>query len=435
MSEIGKRHHVDALIIGAGAGGLFVAALLARAGYRVLVTERLDCVGGRASTRYKEGFAVNTGALGIEWGTETEQVFNRIGAKLDLRTPRPGVVVRLGRRDLNVTNGLNGLLARGATHLLKVALALIKPLRPAPDESTYDWVARFTRNATAHGVLRNFVGSIFATTPQSLPAALFLRYYTTKGAFKSYGFPPGGTVRVWDTLLEAYQRDGGELWLDAEVKRLTFNTDGSVAGAIIVRDGREVEAASRFVVSDVGPFATLALCGAERLPADYAARVRAANLPSAIITLYFASRTPLARSPGFTCFSATRRLCYSTYFTPMCPENSPPGWHFYCGASVPRPAVGEFDEAAEIELLKADLREQFPGFDQARIVDIVVTKGDWPAQRAVAGADLPHATPIANLWHVGDGVKEWGSAATSACAETALIVSEKIAAAYPQRNT
>lgn len=49
----------------------------------------------------------------------------------------------------------------------------------------------------------------------------------------------------------------------------------------------------------------------------------------------------------------------------------------------------------------------------------------------MAGADLPNETPIANLWNVGDGVKEWGSAATTACAETAILVAAKIERAYP----
>jgi len=40
----------DAVVIGAGAGGLFAAARLAHQGYRTLVVERLDKVGGRAST-------------------------------------------------------------------------------------------------------------------------------------------------------------------------------------------------------------------------------------------------------------------------------------------------------------------------------------------------------------------------------------------------
>ena len=56
----------DAIVIGAGAGGLFTAALLAHRGYRTLVVERLDKVGGRASTDDIDGFKVNNGAIVIE---------------------------------------------------------------------------------------------------------------------------------------------------------------------------------------------------------------------------------------------------------------------------------------------------------------------------------------------------------------------------------
>jgi hypothetical protein len=81
--------------------------------------------------------------------------------------------------------------------------------------------------------------------------------------------------------------------------------------------------------------------------------------------------------------------------------------------------------------LFSDLREQFPGFDQARVLAVDVTAHEWPAQRAITGYDLPNTTPVANLWNVGDGVKPWGDAGTAACAETARIVVTEIAARYP----
>jgi phytoene dehydrogenase-like protein len=105
---------------------------------------------------------------------------------------------------------------------------------------------------------------------------------------------------------------------------------------------------------------------------------------------------------------------------------APDGWHLYVATAVPRPAIGSFDEAAETELLMADLRDEIPGFDQARILSTVVTRDDWPPQRAVAGFDLPHTTPIPNLWNVGDAVKEYANGGTTACAETAQLVAEKI---------
>jgi hypothetical protein len=47
----------------------------------------------------------------------------------------------------------------------------------------------------------------------------------------------------------------------------------------------------------------------------------------------------------------------------------------------------DFDEQAEAELALADLHEQIPGFDRARVLSIAVTRGDWSPRRAVAGGD------------------------------------------------
>lgn len=427
----------DALVIGAGAGGLFSAALLAHRGYRTLLVEKSDIVGGRASTRYVDGFAINTGALGIEIGNEFEQVFNEVGAELRLRRPDPGIVIRVGSRNLNISTGVGGVVARTATRLLGTALKYSASLRPKSGENVTEWVSRFTKNTTIHGVVHNFVGSVFAASPQLLSADTFLHYVTEKGAFKKFGFSPGGTIKVWDTLLESFQCNGGELWLNSEVKKLTFDVNGNADGAIITRQGldlgpkaeQEIKVTSAIVVSDIGPVATLPLCDDASLPAEYSNLVKRAQ-PSAIISVYFASQKPLLGSTGFTCFSKTKRLCYATSFN-NCPENSPPGWYIYNGASVPQPCVGEIDIEAETELLMCDLREQFPGFDQARLLDIVVTQGDWPAQRVVAGNDLPHSTPVTNLWNVGDAIKQRGSAATAACAETALIVADEITNKIP----
>jgi hypothetical protein len=93
------------------------------------------------------------------------------------------------------------------------------------------------------------------------------------------------------------------------------------------------------------------------------------------------------------------------------------------------PAAGEFEEDAEVQATLDDLRDQFPEFDRrARILSIRVMRGDWPAQRSIAGLDLPQETPIENLYNVGDGVREYASGGVQACAETAKLVAERILA-------
>lgn len=53
------------------------------------------------------------------------------------------------------------------------------------------------------------------------------------------------------------------------------------------------------------------------------------------------------------------------------------------------------------------------------ILAVDVAAHEWPAQRAISGYDLPIETPVANLWNVGDGCKEFGDAGTAACTRTA----------------
>jgi phytoene dehydrogenase-like protein len=425
----------DVIVVGAGAGGLLTAARLAHRGYRTLVAERLGYVGGRASTRDVDGFKINNGAIVIETGGITQQTFAEVGAAFDVRVPDPPVLYRIGGKDVDVTGGGWGfLLSRLTRHGAKLLGGLADARRdeglPDGQLSTADWVSRFTRNEAVHGIFRSMCGSVFAVGADELPARVFLTYFTRKSAFKTFGFCPQGTIGIWESLAKTILAVGGQVWLRSEVRSLTLE-NGLVTGAVIERDGQAERLQARIVISDAGPAATVRLVGDRNLPPSYTEAVKHADRPCAMISVNFASREPLMTAPGLLSFASTRRLCYAANFTATCPEMAPDGWHLYVGTAVPRPAIGNFDEAAETDLLLADLRADIPGFDRARILSTVVTRDDWPPQRAVAGFDLPHDTPIANLWNVGDGVKEYANGGTTACAETAHLVARQVAERYP----
>src|SRR3954447_2834058 len=105
----------DALVVGAGAGGVFAAARLAHFGYRTLVVERLDKVGGRASTTDVDGFKVNDGAIVIEVGGVTERTCREVGAPFDIREPSPPILYRIKDKDVDVTGGGWGFLLQKLT--------------------------------------------------------------------------------------------------------------------------------------------------------------------------------------------------------------------------------------------------------------------------------------------------------------------------------
>jgi len=427
----------DAVVIGAGAGGLCSAALLAHRGYQTLLIEERDKVGGRASTTEIDGFKVNDGAIVIEVGGTTQELCEEVGAKFEIREPSPPILYRIAGKDVDVTGGgwgflLSKLTRQGAKLVSGIGAARSDSGLPEDELSTADWVRKYTKNEGVHGIFRNMCASVFAVSSEELPARVFLTYFTRKSAFKRFGFHPAGTIGIWQDLAEAFAANGGELHLETRATAIRV-ADGAVTGVTVEHEGERIDVDAPVVVSNAGPWATGDLVGTENLPASYVSTLEGTYRPCSMISVNFASTEPLVEAPGMLSFARTRRLAYAANFTETCPEMAPEGWHLYVGTAVPSPAVGDFDEAAEAELLLADLREQIPGFDRARILSVVVTRDDWPPQRAVAGDDLPHDTPIAGLWNVGDAVKEYANGGTTACAETARIVVDKIAST-PESN-
>ena len=429
------ENRFDAVVIGAGAGGLFTAARLTKQGFRTLVVERLDKVGGRASTDDIDGFKVNTGAIVIEVGGITEQTCREVGARFDIREPQPPILYRIAGKDVDVTGGgwgfLLGKLTRQGAKLVKgIGAARNDSGLPEDELSTADWVRKYTKNEGVHGIFRNMCASVFAVGSEDLPARVFLTYFTRKSAFKRFGFHPEGTIGIWRALAEVVENNGGAVWLSTPVTKI-HTESVTVTGVDVTRDGETVRIEAPVVVSDVGPAATVSLLGEENVPPDYQDLVKKGDRPTSMISVNFASQERLIDVPGMLSFSKSRRLAYIANFTDVCPEMAPEGWNLYVGTSVPDNPTGDFDEEAETEFLLQDLRDNIDDFDsRARILNIAVTRDDWPPQRAVAGYDMTHDTPFAGLWNVGDGVKEYANGGTTACAETAQLVVDKIIATH-----
>ena len=84
-----EQEKYDVVVIGSGIGGMGAAALLSHWGYKTLVAEKLDLIGGRWAIRDYEGFKLPAGALAVYYhGTETEEIFSEVGAEAEwIRVP------------------------------------------------------------------------------------------------------------------------------------------------------------------------------------------------------------------------------------------------------------------------------------------------------------------------------------------------------------
>ncbi|MCY1243478.1 hypothetical protein D9M72_564940 [compost metagenome] len=181
---------------------------------------------------------------------------------------------------------------------------------------------------------------------------------------------------------------------------------------------------ARAVISNIGPHATALLPGAQAFGAEYIALATTGPKPAANIVINFATRERLYDAPGLVTFGRTRRLCNIGELTATCPELAPAGWYQYVAYAVPHPALGDFDNDAEVEASLQDLRDLFPGFANAKMLSVRVMRDGWPAQRSCGGYDLPQTTPLPNFWHVGDAVKPYGDGGTQACADTGRSVAK-----------
>ena len=93
-----------ALIIGAGPGGLASAILLAAAGVRVKIVERLPIIGGRTSSIEADGFKFDLGPTFFLYPRVLEEIFASAGTRTAIRagTPRTTSFVSFG------TNAVRG---------------------------------------------------------------------------------------------------------------------------------------------------------------------------------------------------------------------------------------------------------------------------------------------------------------------------------------
>ena len=422
----GDETRFDTIVIGAGVGGLCAAARLAAAGRRVLVVEREPRVGGRASTEEIDGFMLPTGGVALELGGPMERLAREAGARYDVREPDIGVIVRAGGRSIDTTSRLMRVLVDGV--VLRAARRVTRSWGPDPslDRVTLEeGLGRLTRNQLVHRLARNFAAGLFGLNADELPWRAVATYLTQKGAFRRFGFCPRGSIGVMEDLAAVVTGAGGAVWTSASAAGIEL-VDGRATAVTVIRDGAEVRLECDAVISNAGPAATVALLGPERLPATYVREISERDTPTPMIVVDIAAREPLIDEAGIVFFADTTRLSAIAHLTSACPEVAPPGWRLYVAYAVPVPALGAYDEEAEIAATLRELEQEMPRLPQARVLRVRIVKDDWPAQRTAAGREAPMQTPIANVINVGDGVRLYGDGGTQACAVTGRIAADRL---------
>ncbi len=421
----------DVVVIGSGMGGLSAAALLASSGYKVLVVEKLNRIGGRNSTIEHKGYKITTGAIEIETGGVVQRVFESVGARLDV-IPASPFRYRVDGKDYDMPakGGMRSFISkvsRDESEAARVMDGLKKAFvwqQPADNISLREWVSQFTDNERIMRAFWSMVSPTHFINDDELPAGKFFDYLKApKGS--GVGIAPDGNLALMESLVGGIEARGGRVVTRCPVKRIVVE-QGKACGVVVQHDGRLVEIKAKAVVSNTGPRKTVELVGSDNFDLWYLDLMEERLRPAPFLAVHAASDEPLVDCDSLVFVPGQRLSCMNTP-TLVCPALAPDGKHVLMAGGTPLSSLPPYDVQADKAQIVQELRDNIPDFDRrAEILTVSYFRGECPGYFSWPGYDMPQKTSVENLYNVGDGVKPPGWLGLPACAKSAELVVEDI---------
>lgn len=434
------QQHADAVIIGAGMGGMCAAARLTAAGMKVILLEKSPHLGGRCSHRERDGFTVTTGAIMIPMGANSaiREAFDAVGADMDMVETTGRVRYRLDHGDYDLPETGGGLLgmitfamegdSAGARELFQHFREAIGVAAPDEKEMMRDWLERHTSNRAVKGLFQGFCAALMGTNLHEIPAAEFFRFLRKSSHGSRFGLSARGNGGLMEALAAAIESRGGEIWRQSVCRSIRIE-DGRATGVEVRQsEGRSQVLNADFVLSNAGPRMTMALTGDEQLfDGPYREQLEAAPHDAPIIHYSFILDEPLIEDlDGSLVFGNTRNLIYLEIPSLISPVQAPPGQHLHTAFGAPSDAATSNLKDEALNTLR-ELEDNFPGVtEKARFLVKARHSGRSPGMHRWPGFMMPVTTPVAHLYNVGDGATSPGTIGTEGAASSAKTAVEHI---------
>jgi len=320
-------HRYDAIVIGAGLGGLSAATMLAHNGLGVLLLERHNVPGGYATSfvrgRYEFEVALHElsgigpperrGALyryleylGVADKVEflhVPNLYRAVFPDLDVTLPAgqeafeatlcetfpreaQGIrrfmrrVFDFGRDFAQITK------RRGRVNLATMPVRYRHFFRYLP--TTWGHVLdRDVKDPHARAVLSQYWGYVGLPPAQIsfVYMASTLAAYVRRGA----AFPKGRSQALANAFLARFEELGGEARMNCGVQRIT-TANGRVVG-VVTDEGEEIRA--DWIVSNADPITTCRdLIGADQVPAGFFSRLQSSDVAASTVNVYLGVARP-----------------------------------------------------------------------------------------------------------------------------------------------
>jgi len=260
----------DVIVIGSGVGGSGCAALLAAAGYKTLLIEKNERLGGACSSYYKNGYTIDVAVHMFAGGMHFKKIlkktnhpdelkfYEELGPRTTMRTrDSPATAVSQEKETqvdaMRAYKDFMKILGAGekdADDMFKIFMETMKLRKDDCYKLMHmplsEWIAQYTKSPLVDGLFAYFCGIMFTIPHYTASAGEFL-YTMSQGSGGMY-YPYGGAIAIPNAFGRIVEKEGGQVLMNSPVKKILL-TGNKVEGVLLSNDS---VIKSPIVVSNTG---------------------------------------------------------------------------------------------------------------------------------------------------------------------------------------
>jgi prolycopene isomerase len=309
---MGPRSVHDVIVIGAGIGGTACAALLARAGLRVLLVEKNPRIGGSCAAYERRGFQVDYGTHLFTRGDRGPlgAALRKVGGHVSfvrtrdlaevrgagLRLVLPAEVHRLPWFCVEAVRQLR-IPTRELPRIVRLFFDLVtmspEEIARWDDRTIEALVERYTEHPRLFGLFGFLLGLYFILPPWEVSAGEAIWCFQAMVKDNRLSYPRGGAQAIPRAFVAAAERRGAEVSVRSGAARIERRPAGG--WQVTLKDGRNHEARAVVYTGAVRDLVER-LVGRASFPEAYATRASAIRKSYVAVQAKVALRRPLERA-------------------------------------------------------------------------------------------------------------------------------------------